>query len=179
MSHATSQELVITAVGPDRPGIASDFSGHVHASGANLADSRMVNLRGQFALVALVEGSSDALATLRKRLEEAARDGKMNLAVSFGEAKKTERLEGVPFRLKTYSMDQPGIVHKVTSYLHEQGINVEELETRLESAPFMGTPVFTLEVLMLVPKSLSVKTLRRALEELGDHLNCDVDIDPA
>lgn len=177
MSQATSQELVITAVGPDRPGIASDFSGHVHASGANLADSRMVNLRGQFALLALVEGDAGVLTTLRKRLEEAA--PKMKLAVSFGEAKKAERLEGVPFRLKTYSMDQPGIVHKITSYLHEQGINVEELETRLESAPFMGTPVFTLEVLMLVPKTLSVKTLRRSLEELGDHLNCDVDIDPA
>lgn len=176
MSHGM-QELVITAVGPDRPGIASDFSGHVHAAGANLADSRMVNLRGQFALLALVEGNANVLTTLRKRLEDAA--PKMKLTISFGEAKKAERLEGVPFRLKTYSMDQPGIVHKITSYLHEQGINVEELETHLESAPFMGTPVFNLEILMLVPKTLSVKTLRRSLEELGDQLNCDVDIDPA
>jgi glycine cleavage system transcriptional repressor len=48
-----SHELVVTAVGPDRPGIASDFTGHVHAAGANLADSRMVNLRGQFALLAV------------------------------------------------------------------------------------------------------------------------------
>src|SRR5262245_59126015 len=72
MSHATSQELVVTAVGPDRPGVASDFSGHVHASGANLADSRMVNMRGQFALLALVEGNADVLTTLRKRLTEAA-----------------------------------------------------------------------------------------------------------
>ena len=38
---------------------------------------------------------------------------------------------------------------------------------------------FTLEILMLVPKTLNVKTLRRSLEELGDTLNCDVDIDPA
>lgn len=177
MSQSASQELVITAVGPDRPGIASDFSGHVHACGANLADSRMVNLRGQFALLALVEGNADVLSTLRKRLEEAA--PKMSLSLEFGEAKRADRREGVPFRLKTYSMDQPGIVHKVTSFLHEQGINVEELETRLESAPFMGTPVFTLEILMLVPKGASVKTLRKSLEELGDHLNCDVDIDPA
>ena len=73
----------------------------------------------------------------------------------------------------------PGIVHKITSYLHEQGVNVEELETHLESAPFMGTPVFTMEIVMLVPKSASVKALRRALEELGDTLNCDVDLDPA
>jgi glycine cleavage system regulatory protein len=32
---------------------------------------------------------------------------------------------------------------------------------------------------MLVPSTTNVKTLRRALEELGDTLNCDVDLDPA
>lgn len=173
-------ELVITAVGPDRPGIASDFTGHVHAAGANLADTRMVNLRGQFALLALVEGETATLEDVKKRLGEAG--PKIGLAIEFASAAPKDTLanrEGVPFRLKTYSMDQPGIVHRITSYLREHGINVEELETRLESAPFMGTPVFTMEILMLVPKKVSVKTLRLALEELGDSLNCDVDIDPA
>lgn len=176
MSQA-SEELVITAVGPDRPGIASDFSGHVHACGGNLADSRMVNLRGRFALVALVEGSADVLAKVRARLVEAA--PQMGLALEMSSAGKSAPREGVPFRLKTYSMDQPGIVHRVTSFLEQQGINVEELETHLESAPFMGTPVFTLEIVMLVPRDKNVKALRRSLEELGDALNCDVDLDPA
>jgi glycine cleavage system transcriptional repressor len=176
-----SHELVITAVGPDRPGIASEFTGQVHAAGANLADTRMVNLRGQFALIALVEGSTSVLEDVKKRLAEAG--PRIGLALEFSmptpkESAMAQR-EGVPFRLKTYSMDQPGIVHRITSYLREHGVNVEELVTRLESAPFMGTPVFTMEILMLVPKKLSVKQLRHALEELGDQLNCDVDIDPA
>jgi len=172
-----SHELVVTAVGPDRPGLTSEFSGHLASAGANLADSRMVNLRGQFALLALVEGSPEVLEAVKKRLEGAA--STMGLAIGFSGAARTPPRAGVPFRLKTYSMDQPGIVHKITSYLREHEINVEELETRLESAPFMGTPVFTMEILMLVPREKSVKALRRALEELGDSLNCDVDIDPA
>ncbi len=172
-----SHELVVTAVGPDRPGLASEFTGHVHAAGANLADSRMVNLRGQFALLALVEGSTEVLEALKRRLRNAS--AAMGLEIEFSAAPKTSPRQGVPFRLKTYSMDQPGIVHRITSYLREHEINVEELVTRLESAPFMGTPVFTMEILMLVPPSSSVKTLRRALEELGDSLNCDVDLDPA
>ncbi|MBX3191985.1 MAG: hypothetical protein KF819_33650 [Labilithrix sp.] len=170
-------ELVVTAVGPDRPGIASDFTGHVHAAGANLADSRMVNLRGHFALLSLVEGTPEALEKLKGRLREAG--PKIGMSFEFSAAPKADLRQGVPFRLKTYSMDQPGIVHKVTTFLREQGINVEELETRLESAPFMGTPVFTMEILMLVPSATNVKTLRRSLEELGDTINCDVDLDPA
>jgi glycine cleavage system transcriptional repressor len=177
-----SLELVVTAVGPDRPGIASDFTGHVHAAGANLADTRMVNLRGQFAFIALVEGTAEVLEEVKTRLREAA--PRIGLAIDFSSPTSKEGAanalrEGVPFRLKTYSMDQPGIVHRITSYLREHGVNVEELVTRLESAPFMGTPVFTMEILMLVPKKVSVKALRTALEELGDTLNCDVDIDPA
>jgi glycine cleavage system transcriptional repressor len=172
-----SGELVVTAVGPDRPGLVAELTGHVHAAGANLADSRMVNLRGQFALLALVEGSSAALDEVEKRLRAAA--SAMGLRIDASRATKGSARTGVPFRLKTYSMDQPGIVHKLTAYLREQGINVEELETRLESAPFMGTPVFTMEILMLVPPETSVKSLRRSLEELGDTLNCDVDLEPA
>lgn len=176
-----SHELIVTAVGPDRPGIASEFTGQVHGAGANLADTRMVNLRGKFALIALVEGTAEVLDDVKKRLAEAA--PRIGLAIDFASPAPKESAaahrEGVPFRLKTYSMDQPGIVHRITSYLREQGVNVEELVTRLESAPFMGTPVFTMEILMLVPKAVSVKKLRQALEELGDQLNCDVDIDPA
>ena len=172
-----SHELVVTAVGPDRPGIASDFTGHVHAAGANLADSRMVNLRGHFALLALVEGDGEALEALKGRLRAAA--SSLGLTFEFSAAPRADARKGVPFRLKTYSMDQPGIVHKLTTFLREQHINVEELETRLESAPFMGTPVFTMEIVMLVPAAANVKALRHALEELGDTLNCDIDLDPA
>ena len=172
-----SEELVITAVGPDRPGIAAEFSGHVHEGGANLADSRMVNLRGRFAVVALVEGSKETIARTRETLAAAAK--KMGLKVEFSESERSTPRGGVPFRLRSYSMDQPGIVHRVTSYLHEQGINIEELETRLESAPFMGTPVFTMELVMLVSQGVSVSSLRRSLEALGAALNCDIDLDPA
>lgn len=174
-----SLELVITAVGPDRPGLASDFTGAVHAAGGNLADTRMVNLRGRFAVVALVEGTAEVLENVKKRLAQVA--PKIGLSIECGAPGKetAARRAGVPYRLKTYSMDQPGIAHRITAYLREHEINVEELTTRLESAPFMGTPVFTMEILMLVPMGVSMRTLRTRLEDLGDSLNCDVDLDPA
>ena len=170
-------QLVITAVGPDRPGLVRELSGHIHAAGANLADSRMVNLRGHFALLVLVEGSSDVLAKTREVIRGAA--PAMGLTITFSEEPAAAPRAGVPFRLKSYSMDQPGIVHKVTSFLQEQGINIEELESKLDSAPFMGTSIFTMEVLLSVPAAVSVKDLRRSLEDLGGTLNCDIDLEPA
>ncbi len=169
-------QLVITAVGPDRPGLVGEFSGVLHEAGANLADSRMINLRGQFAVVALVEGELPVLDKAKGALRESSK--RLGLTFEFSDARSTTPSAGLPFRLKTYSMDQAGIVHRYTRYLKERNINIEELETSLESAPFAGTPVFTLEVRMTVPSGVNVPELRRALEALGDTLNCDVDLEP-
>src|SRR4051812_2975432 len=122
-------QLVVTAVGPDRPGLVGEFTGQVFNAGANLADSRMVNLKGQFALLALVEGSLDVLGKVRTQLPAAAT--RMGLTLSFAEhAPPSSPVTGLPFRLKTYSLDQPGIVHRVTAMLQQHGINIEDLQTR-------------------------------------------------
>jgi glycine cleavage system transcriptional repressor len=174
-------QWIVTAVGLDRPGIVGDLTGHLHAAGANLLDSRMVNLRGQFALVLLMECPEDAAGEhLVTSLPEAGRGLGLNLDVIRQEPGGGPRpVEGVPFRLKTYSMDQPGIVHRVSHLLQSHGVNIEELETRQESAAFAGTPLFLMEMRLTVPPTVPVRQLRADLQTLCDQLNCDVDLEPA
>lgn len=169
-------KLIITAIGPDRPGIVGELAGHLHAAGANLLDSRMVNLRGQFALLVLLEASADAITALERAL--AGIGDAMGLRVSTSEVSDPPApREGLPFRLKTYSMDRPGIVHGVADVLRKHGVNIEELETRQESGAFVGASVFTLEARLTVPLEVPVRRLRQELEALCDTLNCDVDLD--
>ena len=171
-------QWIITAVGPDRPGLVGDLTGHLHAAGANLLDSRMVNLRGQFALVVLMEapaGPGEALAAALPGVGE-----RLGLRLTVGRQSRGARpVGGMPFRLKTYSLDQPGIVHRVTHLLQGHGVNIEELETRQESAAFAGGPLFLMEVRLTVPPGVAVRKLRGELEALCDSLNCDVDLEPA
>ena len=172
-------QLILTAVGPDRPGLVADLTSHVHETGASFVDSRMVNLRGHFALLALVEGEAPALDALRARLADGGAALGLRLEVQDAAAAASTPQGSVPYRLKTYSMDQPGIVARLTGVLREHGVNVEELETRTESAPFAGTPLFLLEAVVSVPRGTSIRTLRDALQALGDTIGCDVDLDPA
>lgn len=169
-------QLVITAVGPDRPGLVGDLSGKLFAAGLNLADARMVNLRGHFALLLLAEGPEAALQAVRTTLPTDARA--LGLVVSFAADAPAEPFAGIPYRLKTYSMDQPGIVHRVSSFLRGRGVNIEELSTTLAQAPFAGAPLFTMELRLAVPPSLAVRPLRQELEALCHELNCDVDLEP-
>lgn len=172
------EQLIVNAIGPDRPGIVGQFTGHLHAAGANVLDSRMVNLRGQFALLLLIEAAPAAIAGLRQSLPAAA--GQLGLRLDVTDvATSAAPARGIPFRLKTYSMDQPGIVHRVADLLREFSVNIEDLSARQESAPFMGTPLFVMEMRVTVPPAVSIQALRSKLQALCDALNCDVDFEPA
>lgn len=171
-------QLIVTAVGVDRPGIVGEFSRILHEEGGNLADSRMVNLRGYFALLALIEVSADRMDAARARLAAQGEQAGLTLTFTKGDA-PVAAAPGIPYRLRTYSADQPGIVHRVSEVLAKHRVNIEELETRLDSAPFSGTALFMIEARVTVPPGLEVRALRRELDALGAAIPCDIDLDPA
>ena len=76
-------------------------------------------------------------------------------------------------------MDQPGIVHRVSHLLQSHGVNIEELETKQESAAFAGTPLFLMEMPLTGPPHHPRPPTPRDLQALCDQLNCDVDLEPA
>lgn len=172
-------QLIITAVGPDRPGIVGELTAHLHAAGGNILDSRMVNLRGEFAMMILLEAADDAAGTMAAELPAHGDQIGLRLSVTPQQAAAARATDGIPYRLKTYSMDQPGILARLTAVLRATGVNIEELEARQDSAPFAGSPLFSTEMRITVPRGVPLSQLRRELENVGNELNCDVDLDPA
>jgi len=171
-------QLIISALGPDRPGIVGELTGHLHAAGGNILDSRMVNLRGEFAIMILLECAQDAATKLANDLPQIGAKMKLKLTVTPQETTAATSRSGIPYRLKTYSMDQPGIVARLTGVLRSLGVNIEELTARQESAPFAGSPLFVTEMMITVPPNVALSKVRTELESAGNELNCDVDLDP-
>jgi glycine cleavage system transcriptional repressor len=171
-------QLIINAVGLDRPGIVGELTGHLHSAGANILDSRMVNLRGQFAIVILVELNEDAAAKVSRDLPSFGKSIGLALTIA-GQSATPQQVQGLSYRLKTYSGDQPGIVARLTNLLRLHGVNIEELSAWQENAAFAGTPIFLCEMQLTVPPSVALRKLRADLEGLCNELNCDVDLEPA
>jgi glycine cleavage system transcriptional repressor len=175
------RELVITAVGPDRPGLIGKLTAPLYEANVNVADSRMVNLRGRFALILLAELPESSSRELEARLQHVADQLGLTLTfqsgeTSVGKAPSPPTVVGVPYRLNTYAMDQPGLVHRITDLLQRHGINVEELTTRSQPRPETGAPLFSMELTVTVPTSVPIRTVRSELERLCDELNCDVEL---
>ncbi len=168
--------LVITAVGTDRPGLVGQFTGFLHEAGANVADSRMVNLQGRFAMIILVQGDDTTLNQLLTSAVTAGQEIGLVVTADFQQGDAIKPRPGLPFTLRVFAMDQPGIVHRVTHLLHQEQVNIEDLHTNLEPGAYSGTPLFTMLLTMTVPADVSINALREKLQDLCDSLNCDLDI---
>jgi glycine cleavage system transcriptional repressor len=82
----------------------------------------------------------------------------------------------IPYRIHGVAMDHPGIVHKVTHMLAENRVNVARLDTSLSNAPVSGTPIFSLQMEVEVPASLSVSSLRAKLQQVAEAENIDLEL---
>ena len=166
-------QLILNALGPDRPGIVGQFTGHLHAAGANVLDSRMVNLRGQFAMVMLVAGSESAMARLHDGLGTLRRGSNLHAELRPADAGGFRRTPALPFRLNTWAMDHPGLMQSVSHLLGELGVNIESADSSLRPAPYTNTPLFEMELVLSVPAETHVAELREKLGGLCDEMNID------
>ena len=124
-------EIAITAIGRDRPGVVAGFTEVLLSLGCNLADCSMSLLRDQFAMILLVEAPDDVTAG---RLDAALREpaGRLELLVTTREVHGGEGLpDAAPFVVSVYGKDRPGIVHTVSRALADLDVNITDLRSHL------------------------------------------------
>jgi glycine cleavage system transcriptional repressor len=169
----TTHHAVLTAVGDDRPGLVDAVTLYVTERGGNLEDSRMVNLRGQFAMMMLVAGSEAAMSRLQDGLGTLRRDCHVHAELRPADTGAAQRSPALPFKLNTWAMDHPGLMQSVSHLLGELGVNIESADSSLRPAPYTNTPLFEMELVLAVPASTHVAELRERLGELCDEMNID------
>lgn len=169
--------LVITAVGQDRPGIVDELSSLLLEKDLNIEDSRMSILGGEFAILLLISGAESTLQELignQQRLEQAT-----GLQLVLKPTGARQAKEGfVPYDIQVVAMDHPGIVHRLTRYLAQQACNIESLETRSYHAPHTGTPMFAVKMLINIPASASLASLKDGFIALCEQENLDAEFKP-
>ncbi|HEX2878975.1 MAG TPA: ACT domain-containing protein, partial [Polyangiaceae bacterium] len=73
--------MVLTAAGADRPGLVKRISSAIAEAGANLEDSRMAILGGEFALILLFAGSAQSVNEVERRLQKLNNEGLLNVTL--------------------------------------------------------------------------------------------------
>ena len=172
------KKFIMTAFSKDRPGIVADVTEVIYENGCNLEDSAMTSMLDEFAIILLFTGKGDKLRDQLlgdcRRLE---REKGITAFIRSVEAKSKERQ--IDFYSKTIDVegiDQAGIVFKVSRFLADNNINIENLISRRATSPESGTSIYFMEINVQVPEKFSLEHLKQGLSDVGEELNLDITV---
>lgn len=167
--------MVLTVIGPDRPGIVEQLAATVAAHGGNWERSRMAHLAGQFAGILHISLPEARIEELNSALAEL---GKRGLRVVSQSAKRGEKQAFQGLSLEVTGNDREGIVRDIARALAAREVNVEQLDTSHDSAPMTGAALFHARAVLRIPLQLDVSELRKTLEGIADDLMVDIALVP-
>jgi glycine cleavage system regulatory protein len=167
-------DLVLTLIGPDRPGLVEAVAVIVRAHGGNWLESRMARLGGKFAGILRAELPADAVPAASKALSDLETRGLRVVVEAQGPVERRPEAGGLRMDLEVVGVDRPGIVREIFQLLAAAAINVEELATDRRSAPMSGEILFEARAVVHVPPGADLATLRGALERAARDLMVDV-----
>jgi glycine cleavage system regulatory protein len=167
--------LILTIVGPDRPGLVNLISDKVTAFGGNWLESRMANLAGQFAGIVhlhVPQANAEPLIVAFRDLEAHG----LRIVVTRG-AEGAGAASGRRMKLELIGQDRPGIVRDISHALASRGVSIDELVTDCVSGSMSGENLVRASAQLRVPAHVATAQLRDALEALANDLMVDLTLD--
>ncbi len=169
----SSEELVLTSIARDRPGLVERLAGVVAEHSGNWIDSSMARLGGEFAGILRVSVPRASVAALEAALAGLADEG---IDVTIRRAEAAEPPPARRIRLELTGLDHTGIVLEVTRALANQGVSIDELHTEVFVGSMGGEPMFSARADLVLPEGLDLDSLRGTLEEIAGDIMVDIEL---
>ena len=173
----SGKTVVLTGVGRDRVGIVAEIAQILYERGCNLLDSSMTLLRGEFAVILMVElPEGQSVETLSK--DFSALHQRLGMVVHVRELSPEEMAEPEDepnsFIVSVYGADRPGIVAGITRKLADARINITDVQTKSTSTGPDAVFVMILEV--TAPQDITGHSVEDALRQIGAELKVDITV---
>eukprot|EP00188_Purpureofilum_apyrenoidigerum_P001110 Plantae.Rhodophyta-Purpureofilum_apyrenoidigerum.ctg15681.p1 GENE.Plantae.Rhodophyta-Purpureofilum_apyrenoidigerum.ctg15681~~Plantae.Rhodophyta-Purpureofilum_apyrenoidigerum.ctg15681.p1 ORF type:complete len:197 (+),score=50.71 Plantae.Rhodophyta-Purpureofilum_apyrenoidigerum.ctg15681:211-801(+) len=168
MSSKTAKVLVSLA-GPDRVGIVKEFSNTLQGNQGNMEESRMAQLGGEFAMIALVTMESSKLSNFHSKLKNSFPG--FSLAVRETQESSERKLQG--YMIEIDGPDSVGIVAHITETLAKKGASIKNMDTETVAAPFAGFDLFKMNALVEVDPA-HLEDLKKGVAAAGEKFGLDI-----
>lgn len=163
--------LVLGVMSEDRPGILDILSTLITDHEGEWTESKMVTMAGKFAGILTVELPCREQKPFTDALNALAAQG---LKVNVERIQTYAELRVREFQLEMIGQDRSGIVREITHLLARHDINLEALESRVESASMSGETLFIASAVVHIPEQVDMNKLQDGFEELANELMVDI-----
>ena len=179
---ASAEKAIITAYGPDRPGLVSSLAKTVLDAGGNVENTRMARLGDDCNVMMLVSFADSSPVERRAfaRVAEEIPGLTVKVRPTASGVKRDARGEELMpdtsrwRRVFLHGTDFKGSLHAVTSYLGAERINIETLNTDSQRAPFGDDDLFTMEAVIEIGPDVSLAKFKKTMDRLKRKLGVDI-----
>ncbi|MBH0072688.1 glycine cleavage system protein R [Pseudoalteromonas sp. NZS127] len=165
------KQLVITILGQDRPGLVESISSVILDNHGNWLSSNLSHLLGHFAGIIQIEVSEEHFQALQNALNALP---KLDVRIETGNT-EIEPVAREQLNFVITGNDRPGIVQELASVIRHKGANITHLNSRQQSAPNWGVPIFSAVATVTLPNGLNKEEVINALESITSDLIVDVE----
>lgn len=170
-------QLVISAIAPNRPGIANEITSLVAYCGCNIQESKMKAMGSTFSLVLMASGEWNSLAKLEHVLPSKAASMGMTTMIQRTDA-EISKAKGLPYRVKFFTQDNPGIANDITAFFADKDINIEQMSCDTFLAQQTNSPIAEIKLTISVPLTVNISSLRSSFDEFCRRTNLDASFEP-
>lgn len=166
-----SNQLVISAIAPNRAGIAHEITALVTQCGCNILEGKMQTLGETFSMVFMAEGEWNALAKLEHMLPSKACS--MGMTTMMLRTKQANPTTELPYRVKITTLDNPGLTKAITSFFSENNINIQEMSCKTYPSQQTGAQIGSIKLTVSIPKPTNVSKLKEKFNLFCAEMNLD------
>ncbi len=179
-----SQKILITGVGPDRPGIVAGLTEVLFRHQCNIEDSSMTILAREFSWLLLVNASpSTSFEKIKQDIQALGEQMGLTTLVKAIEVEagahedpKSNTLEERGVMIAVSGQDKTGITYQVAKVLAEEQVNILDLNAHCIEGE--DGPVYIMMIEAILPQTLEKVTLETTLNALAQTLGVEIRVNP-
>lgn len=166
------KDYIVTVMAQDRVGIVRDVTSALSGLDGNITHLSQTVMSGYFTLIIRVEAPPErSQLEIRQAVERNGAVGEFEVNVRpYIEPPAHTIKPSQRFTLSLLGKDQPGIIAKATSYLADEGINVDDFYAYVSN----GKIVMLVQV--SIPEDANLEKIRTELEQLGNEYGLMVNL---
>ena len=171
-------KYIMSAFCKDRPGIVAAITKVLYELGCNLEDSTMTRMLNEFAIILLFTSREKGLkGQLEQACTKLEQENGITAIIRPVKTEDEQKLDGHTSKtIQVSGVDQTGIVFKVSRFLADNHINIENLTSQRTISPESGTVIYSMELAVQIPEDLSLEELDNGISQVGEELNLDITI---
>ena len=164
-----THQLVVTAMGVDRPGIVSKLTRLASECDCDIVDSRMAIFGNEFTLIMLLQGSWSAITKIESTLPNLSLELELMTVVK-RTSKHTPTSYASRIEVSLCGQDKRGTMKSITEFLADESLDLASLRSHAEEDA-QGNPYQQIDLAINLPTEFDIQQFEQKIQQIAKSID--------